>query len=185
MRDSADTIEQHVRANINPPNGLSLEDLREAGYPLAASGFRPGAAGLDKPYQIINQSGGLNAILGTDPIASRPTAGEAQTFVGFDDSGSSSTTRHPFGDPAADASRRSVDWDSLLNWLLNGTATLQGRPVLINSLVDADPELLNNVEQLLRRIKDLLATIRTLDTGLYLWLLNDLVVYYPNKVSSH
>lgn len=136
-------VKEHIDKNISPPGGLSLAALREAGYPLSSTGFRPSAAGLDKEYQIIEQSGGLRRALGIDGL--RRQTNMVRTFVGFDDSGthrSESGTGFP----------RSVDMNRLLNWLINGTSTLVGRPVLINSLGDAIPDLKNMLEAMgLRR----------------------------------
>ena len=125
-------VKEWIDKNISPPGGLSLSELRQAGYPLSNTGFRPGAAGLDKEYQIIEQSGGLRRALGIDGL--QRSVGTVRTFVGFDDSGahrSESGTGFP----------RTVDMNRLLNWLINGTSTMVGRPVLINSLGDAIPDL--------------------------------------------
>lgn len=141
--DGALIVKEHIDKNISPPGGLSLAELKDAGYPLSNTGFRPGAAGLDKEYQIIEQSGGLRSALGISGV--QRSVGLVRTFVGFDDSGthrSASGTGFP----------RSVDMDRLLNWLINGTATMVGRPVLINSLGDAIPDLKDMLQSLgLRR----------------------------------
>ena len=132
-------VKEHIDKNISPSGGLSLAELKEAGYPLSSTGFRPGAAGLEKEYQIIEQSGGLRRALGIDAL--QRSVGTVRTFVGFDDSGShrsDSATGFP----------RSVDMNRLLNWLINGTSTLVGRPVLINSLGDAIPDLKDLLEDL-------------------------------------
>lgn len=125
-------LKEYIDRNISPAGGLSLTELKEAGYPLSASGFRPGAAGLEKEYQIIEQSGGLRAALGIDSL--QRSVGTVRTFVGFDDSGTHRSQRE-------DGVTRTVDMNRLLNWLINGTATLVGRPVLINSLGEAIPEM--------------------------------------------
>ena len=128
----ANVLKPFIDANISPSGGLSLAGLQDAGYPLSASGFRPGAAGLEKEYQIIEQSGGLRSSLGIDPL--QRSVSTVRTFVGFDDSGTHKSTR-------VNGGTRSVDMNRLLNWLINGTATLVGRPVLINSLGEAIPEM--------------------------------------------
>lgn len=128
----ANIVREHIDKNISPPGGLSLSELQAAGYPLSSTGFRPSAAGLAKEYQIIEQSGGLRSALGVDGLQN--LVGAVRTFVGFDDAGthrSDSGTGFP----------RSVDMNRLLNWLINGTSTMVGRPVLINSLGDAIPDL--------------------------------------------
>ena len=125
-------LKPYIERNINPSGGLSLQGLEDAGYPLSASGFRPGAAGLAKEYQIIEQSGGLRASLGIAPL--QRSVSTVRTFVGFDDAGTHRSDR-------ADGSTRTTDMNRLLNWLINGTATLVGRPVLINSLGEAIPEM--------------------------------------------
>jgi len=136
-------VKEWIDKNISPPGGLSLAELRAAGYPLSNTGFRPGAAGLDKEYQIIQQSGGLRRALGIDPLQRSPSI--VRTFVGFDDSGTHRSENHA-GFP------RTVDMNRLLNWLINGTSTMVGRPVLINSLGDAIPDLKDLLQDLgLRR----------------------------------
>jgi len=136
-------LKPYIERNINPSGGLSLQGLEDAGYPLSASGFRPGAAGLAKEYQIIRQSGGLQDSLGIAPL--QRSVSTVRTFVGFDDAGSHRSSR-------ANGTTRTVDMNRLLNWLINGTATLVGRPVLINSLGEAIPEMKEYLEDLgLRR----------------------------------
>lgn len=133
-------VKEHIDTNISPPGGLSLSELQAAGYPLSNTGFRPGAAGLDKEYQIIEQSGGLRSALGIDGLQKLGSV-KVRTFVGFDDSGvhrSTSGTGFP----------RSVDMNRLLNWLINGTSTMVGRPVLINSLGDSIPDLKDLLREL-------------------------------------
>jgi len=140
MRALADTVvagealilKPFIAKNVSPSGGLSLRELEEAGYPLSTSGFRPGAAGLAKEYQIIEQSGGLRESLGIDPR--QHSVSTVRTFVGFDDAGTHRSSR-------ANGSTRTVDMNRLLNWLINGTATLVGRPVLINSLGEAIPDM--------------------------------------------
>jgi hypothetical protein len=127
-------LKEVIAKNVNPPGGLSLQALQDAGYPLSATGFRPAAAGLDEEYQIIRQSGGIAAALGIEPL--QRSVGAVRTFVGFDDSGTHRST-------TATGSTRVVNMNALLNWLINGTATLVGRPVLINSLGEAMPDLVD------------------------------------------
>lgn len=113
---------------------------------MSNSGFSSSAAGLDREYQIIEQSGGVRSVLGIDPIRSFGT--EYGTFVGFDDSGMHSADHHPFGDAGAQAIRRNVDMLSLLSWLLDSTARMVGRPVLINSLAEAYPRIVDELQQM-------------------------------------
>lgn len=127
-------LKEVIAKNVNPPGGLSLAALQAAGYPLSATGFRPSAAGLDEEYQIIKQSGGIAAALGIDPL--QRSIGTVRTFVGFDDSGT-----HRSQTPSGKT--RIVNMNALLNWLMNGTATMVGRPVLINSLGEAVPDLVD------------------------------------------
>ncbi len=129
---NASILKGYIDKNISPAGGLSLTELKEAGYPLSSSGFRYGAAGLNKEYQIIEQSGGLRSALGIDNL--QRSVSTVRTFVGFDDAGTHRSDRE-------DGSTRTVDMNRLLNWLINGTATLVGRPVLINSLGEAIPEM--------------------------------------------
>ena len=132
-------VKEHIDKNVSPPGGLSLAELKEAGYPISNTGFFPGTAGLDKEYQIIQQSGGLRSALGIDGL--QRSVGAVRTFVGFDDSGShrsESGTGFP----------RTVDMNRLLNWLIIGTSTMVGRPVLINSLGDAIPDLKDFLQDL-------------------------------------
>lgn len=128
-------LENQIRTNINPPGGASLEELRAAGYPLHPNRFSRTKAGLNKDYEIIRQTGGLNAFLGRDRI--RVDSWGAETHVGFDNTGTHTGHYKPYGNPKANLRRRSVDINDLLSWLLDGTAKIVGRPVLINSLADA------------------------------------------------
>lgn len=127
-------LKEVIAKNVNPPGGLDLQALQDAGFPLSATGFRPSAAGLDEEYQIIKQSGGVAAALGIEPL--QRSIGMVRTFVGFDDSGTHRSQ-------TAGGSVRVVNMNALLNWLINGTAKMVGRPVLINSLGEAMPDLID------------------------------------------
>lgn len=96
------------------------------------SKFDSGAAGLNEPYQIIRQSGGLLQALGQDPL--KLSAESASIFVGFDNTGSHTS-------PTVSGGSRTVLMDELLTWLIMGTPTLVGRPVINNSLADALPDM--------------------------------------------
>jgi len=135
VKDGAKIIEAHTRPNI-AVTGPGLDELADLGHPLSASGFNPGRAQLKKEYQIIKQTGQLEAAYGTDRLqmeGDRVNTYRVITFVGFDHSGS-----HP-------SRRGSVAMFNLLSWLLDGTSKMVGRPVLINSFVEALPSLENSL----------------------------------------
>lgn len=141
MQETSEVLEAQIRENISPSGGLSLDELADAGHPLGrGSKFKPSVAGLDKPYQIIRQSGALRSALGTD-LKTSLTGYVHRSFVGFDDSG-----RHK--SRTVSGNQRSVDMNDLLSWLLNGTPVLVGRPVLINSLADATPAMREKLKDL-------------------------------------
>ena len=127
-------LKEVIAKNVNPPGGLDLQALQDAGYPLSATSFRMGAAGLDEDYQIIRQSGGIAAALGIEPL--QRSIGSVRTFVGFDDSGTHRSQ-------TVGGSTRVVNMNALLNWLINGTSKMVGRPVLIKSLGEAMPDLVD------------------------------------------
>lgn len=147
MEQTSKVLEDQIRENITPSGGLSLDELADEGHPLGrGSKFKPSTAGLDKPYQIIRQSGALLRALGTEKGLAFQGSGY-RAYVGFDHTG-----RHV--SRTVSGRTRSVDMNDLLSWLINGTPVLVGRPVLVNSLADAVANMRKEMEELgLRRIR--------------------------------
>jgi hypothetical protein len=107
-------------------------ELRAAGFPLRAADFRKGAAGLNREWDILIQSGTLAAAYGKDVPVFDPARKRWQVFVGFDDTAPGSPRGLSYGDVGSRYRSESVDMSSLLSWILDGTSRMVGRPVIVN-----------------------------------------------------
>lgn len=116
-------------------------ELRAAGFPLRAAGFKPGAAGLKREWDILIQSGHLNAAYGKDAVFYDPARKTWKVFVGFDDTAPGSPRGLSFGDTGSRYRTETVDMSSLLSWILDGTSRMVGRPVIVNGFFMAYPGL--------------------------------------------
>jgi hypothetical protein len=118
-----------------------MGELRDAGYPLSTSGFDPDGAGLTQEWDILIQSGTLQASWGQDPV--RSALAGVSVNVGFDDSGPSGPRGYPWGHyyPGAHWRSDTIDMFRLLTYLLGGTALMVGRPMLHNTFAEAHPKL--------------------------------------------
>lgn len=117
-------------------------ELRAAGFPLRAGGFKPGAAGLKQEWDILIQSGHLAAAYGKDVVFYDPSRKTWKTFVGFDDTAPGSPRGLSYGDTGSRYRTETVDMTSLLSWILDGTSRMVGRPVIANGFFMAYPGLL-------------------------------------------
>ncbi len=141
--ETSEILEAETRTHFVRGLVADMGELRDAGFPLSASGFRPGAAKLKTQWDILIQSGRLQAAYGRDPVRFDLVNRSWSVFVGFDDSGASGRRGRSFGDITSAIRNSTVDMASLLSWLLDGTSTMVGRPILVNSFAQAYPSMVS------------------------------------------
>ena len=140
--DSAATIiETTTREHFVRGADANAGDLRDAGFPLSASGFSPSAAGLRADWDLLIQSGMVAAAYGKDVPFYQASRKRWLVHVGFDDSAPGSARGVSFGDPSSSYRSQTVDMGQLLSWLLDGTTRMVGRPVIANGFFMAYPKL--------------------------------------------
>lgn len=145
INEAAQHVERTTRTHFVHGAKDAAGELRDAGFPLSASGFRPGAAGLTKEWDVLIQSGHLNAAYGSDVIVFDPARKRFRVFVGFDDSAPGSPRGFSFGDPSSSFRTASPDMRSLLSWIMDGTSRMVGRPIIANGFFQAYPGLVTIV----------------------------------------
>lgn len=134
-------VEGITREHFVPGGVYAAGELRDAGFPLSASGFHPSAAGLRAEWDVLIQSGHLSAAYGRDTPHFDPIRKRWRTFVGFDDSAPGSPRGFSFGDVNSAYRSERVDMRQLLSWIMDGTSRMVGRPIVANGFWASHPHL--------------------------------------------